>query len=54
MIEINMDYRCCLSCACSLSGDGPDGSQVLVCFNCAGYEGKEVIVGETEICENYN
>lgn len=49
-----MDYRCCLNCACSLSGDGPDDSQVLVCFNCAGHEGKEVIVRDTEICENYN
>jgi hypothetical protein len=49
-----MDNKCCLFCSNSLSGDAPDGSQVLVCFECEGFEGKEVIVGEDECCENYN
>lgn len=44
---------CCLSCRHSMSGDAPDGTQVLVCFDCKGYEGKEMIVGEEECCENY-
>ena len=47
-------YKCCLLCSNSLSGDAPDGSQVLVCFECEGYEGKEMIVYEDECCNNYN
>lgn len=43
----------CLFCVHSLSGDAVDGSQVLVCFNCKGYEGKEMQVDEDECCENY-
>ena len=41
----------CLFCVNSLSADAPDGTQVLVCFECTGYEGKEVYVNE--VCENY-
>lgn len=44
----------CLFCNHSMSADAPDGSQVLVCFECKGFEGKEIIVGEDECCENYN
>lgn len=44
----------CLYCGNSMSSDAPDGSQVLVCFDCAGYEGKEMIVGDDEYCPNYN
>ena len=44
----------CLYCNSSMSGDAPDGSQVLVCFDCAGHEGKEMIVGDDEYCTNYN
>ena len=44
----------CLYCNNSMSSDAPDGSQVLVCFECAGYEGKEMIVGDDEYCTNYN
>lgn len=47
-------YKCCLFCSNSLSGDAPDGSQVLVCFECEGCEGKEMIVYEDECCNNYN
>lgn len=36
-----------------MSGDAPDGSQVLVCFDCEGYEGREVYVDEDECCENF-
>lgn len=43
--------RECLFCKHSMSGDAPDGSQMLVCFCCAGYEGKEVQADE--VCENY-
>lgn len=46
--------RMCLYCGHSMSSDAPDGSQVLVCFDCAGHEGKEVIVGDDECCANYN
>ena len=46
--------KMCLFCSCSMSGDAPDGSKVLVCFDKAGYEGKEVFVGEDECCENFN
>ena len=34
--------------------DAMDGSQVLVCFDCDGYEGKEMQVDEDFCCENYN
>ena len=44
----------CLYCNSSMSADAPDGSQVLVCFDCAGHEGKEMIVGDDECCPNYN
>ena len=44
----------CLYCGHSMSSDAPDGSEVLVCFNCAGHEGKEMIVGDDESCTNYN
>lgn len=44
----------CLYCNSSLSDDAPDGSQCLVCFDRAGYEGKEMIVGDDEWCPNYN
>lgn len=44
----------CLFCNSSMSSDAPDGSQVLVCFDCAGHEGKEMIVGDDEYCPNYN
>lgn len=43
----------CLYCNNSMSADAPDGSQVLVCFDCDGHEGKEMIVGEDEWCANY-
>lgn len=46
--------KICLFCSCSMSSDAPDGSQVLVCFECAGHEGEEMIVGEDECCANYN
>jgi hypothetical protein len=49
-----MDSKCCLFCSNSLSGDAPDDSQVLVCFECEGFEGKEIIVGDDEYCGNYN
>lgn len=45
--------KMCICCNHSMSGDAPDGSQVLVCFDRAGYEGKEMIVGCDECCPNY-
>ena len=48
------DNSMCLYCNNSMSGDAPDGSQVLFCFECAGHEGKEMIVGDDEYCSNYN
>lgn len=49
-----MDAKCCLFCNHSMSGDAPDGTEVLVCFECYGHEGKEMIVGEDENCDNYD
>lgn len=49
-----MGDKCCLFCHRSMSGDAPDGTEVLVCFECEGYEGKEMIVGEDEYCGNYD
>lgn len=51
-LEKRKPDRECLFCKHSMSGDAPDGSQVLVCFCCAGYEGKEVQADE--VCENYS
>ena len=49
-----MDNKYCLYCSHSMSADAMDGSEVLVCFNCKGYEGKEMMVADDECCENYN
>ena len=46
--------RYCLFCSRSVYGYAIDGSHVLTCFNLKGFEGKEMIVGEDECCENYN
>lgn len=48
-----MENKYCLFCVNSMSADAADGSMVLVCFDCKGYEGKEMIVGDDECCENY-
>ena len=47
--------RNCLFCSNSLSGDAPDGSQVLVCFEVPGFEGREMYVDEEQAqgCENW-
>lgn len=49
-----MENKYCLFCSNSMSGDAIDGSQVLVCFERKGFEGREIIVGDDECCENYN
>ena len=45
----------CLFCVNSLSGDAPDGTQALVCFNVPGHDGQERWVDkeEAETCTNY-
>lgn len=48
---VNKDV--CLFCVNSFSADAMDGSQVLVCFDCAGYEGREMQVDEDETCVNF-
>ena len=49
-----MNNKYCLFCVNSLSTDSIfDGSQILVCFDCEGHEGKEMIVDEEECCNNY-
>ena len=50
----NVDGKCCLFCKHSMSADDPDGSQVLVCLECDGFEDKEIIVGDDECCKNYS
>lgn len=48
-----MAEKCCLFCVNSLSADAMDGSQVLVCFECAGFEGQDMQVDEDECCDNF-
>lgn len=43
----------CLFCVNSMSADAMDGSEVLVCFDCEGYEGKEMMVDDDGCCANY-
>ena len=50
---MRMSNRCCLFCVNSLSADAMDGSQVLVCFECAGHENQEMQVDEEDYCENF-
>lgn len=53
MEKVADDKKICLFCVNSLSGDAPDGTEVLVCFECAGHKGKMMIVWEDETCENF-
>ena len=46
-------HKCCLFCVNSLSADAMDGSQVLVCFECAGREHQEMQVDEEDCCDNF-
>ena len=46
-------FKCCLYCQNSMSSDAMDGSEVLVCFDCEGYEGREMMVDEDGCCKNY-
>lgn len=48
-----MKEEICLFCVNSLSADAMDGSQVLVCFDRAGHEGREMQVDEDETCVNF-
>jgi len=46
----------CLFCVNSFSADSPaDGSEILVCYDCPGHIGKEMIVDEddAQTCGNY-
>ena len=45
--------KCCLFCESSISANAIDGTEVLFCFNCEGFEGKEMMVDNDECCENY-
>lgn len=52
---LSMEEKCCLYCNHSMSADSVfDGSQMLVCFECAGKEGREIIVDDDSVCENYD
>lgn len=51
---IRADKAMCLYCGNSLSATAADGTDVLVCFDCAGNEGKEIIVDDDSSCPNYN
>lgn len=46
--------KCCLFCHSPMSGTGLDGTDILVCFNCAGKENLEMEVYEDDYCENFN
>lgn len=49
-----MKDKCCLFCHRSMPSDAVDGSEVLICFECEGHEGKEMIVEEDECCGNFD
>lgn len=46
--------KMCLFCGNSMSAIAADGTDVLVCFECEGHEGKEMIVDDDECCSNFN
>lgn len=52
-IKSTAHEKTCLFCVNSLSGDAPDGTEVLVCFDCAGHKNTMMIVDEDESCENF-
>lgn len=43
----------CMFCDNSMTAVAFDGSEVLVCFDCVGYEGREMIVNDDDGCANY-
>ena len=43
--------RNCLFCMKSVLADAADGTQILICFDCKGYEGKGVHADHP--CDNY-
>lgn len=45
--------RCCWFCQNSVPATAMDQTEVLVCYNCAGYEGREMQVDEDETCDNF-
>lgn len=47
-----MNSDICLFCKNSMTADAVDGTEVLVCFECAGYEGRLMMVDEDESCAN--
>lgn len=50
-LETRVPDRDCLMCKHSMSCDSPDGP-LLVCFCCAGHEGKEMYVDAA--CDNFS
>lgn len=49
--EKEVDLRDCLFCKKSLSEVALDGTEILICFDCKGYEGKGVHADHP--CDNY-
>lgn len=49
--EKEVDLRDCLCCKKSLSAVALDGTEILICFDCKGYEGKGVHADHP--CDNY-
>lgn len=49
--EKEVDSRDCMFCKKSLSEVALDGTEILVCFDCKGYEGKGVHADHP--CDNY-
>lgn len=45
--------KMCLFCVNSMTADAMDGSEVLVCFDCEGCEGREMIVDDDWCCANF-
>lgn len=48
-----MENKYCLFCKNSMSADEENEFSVLICFDCKGYEGREMIVDDDGCCENY-
>lgn len=49
--EKEVDLRDCLFCKKSMSEVALDGTEILICFDCKGYEGKGVHADHP--CDNY-
>ena len=48
-----MNKKNCLSCQNSVYGTAMDGSDVLICYECAGHKGIAMQVSDEDVCEHF-